>query len=171
MEEFLATVCTREWNEQFDRGRPFAEGVAELVERFPDQAELVTAYHERWPEMLAGAIDGTVALFRRLRDAGVPVYALSNWSAETFPLGRERFPFLAELDGVLLSGEVGLAKPDREIFDELRARFGVDPPSTLFVDDSRPNVEAARALGFRTHHFRSPEALEAELLALGLLRD
>jgi 2-haloacid dehalogenase len=119
--------------------------------------------------MLRGAIDGTVALFDRLRAAGVPVYALSNWSAETFPWGRDRFPFLGDFDGVLLSGEVGLAKPDREIFDELRARFDLEPASTLFVDDSVANVEAAARLGFRTHHFRSPEALEAELLALGLL--
>jgi 2-haloacid dehalogenase len=169
MEEFLATVCTPEWNAEFDRGRPFAEGVAELVERFPEQAALITAYHERWAEMVAGAIEGTVALVRGLRDAGVPVYALSNWSAETFPVGRRRFPFLDELDGLLVSGEVGLIKPDREIFDELRARFDLEPASTLFVDDSPANVEAAARLGFRTHHFRSPEALEAELVGLGLL--
>ena len=171
MEEFLATVCTMEWNQQFDRGCPFAEGVAELVERFPDQAELIAAYHDRWPEMLKGAIDGTVALFRRLHAAGVPVYALSNWSAETFPIGREGHPFLDELDGLLLSGEVGMAKPDREIFDELCRRFGLDPATTLFVDDSAANVEAARSLGFRVHHFHTPDDIEAELVALGLLQD
>jgi len=169
MEEFLATVCTRAWNDRVDRGLPFAEAVAELVARFPDAAELITAYHERWPEMLRGEIDGTVAVLGELRAAGVPVYALSNWSAETFPIGRERFGFLAELDGVLLSGEVGMAKPDPEIFEELCARFDLRPADALFVDDSLPNVEAARQLGFRAHHFREAATLRRELVALGLL--
>jgi 2-haloacid dehalogenase len=169
MEEFLATVCTGPWNDQLDRGRPFAEAVAELVERFPDQAELVSAYHERWPEMLRGPIEGTVELMRELRAAAVPTYLLSNASAETWPHALERFPFLAELDGVLLSGEVGVAKPDAAIFDELCRRFGVRPETTIFIDDKAVNVDAARALGFAGHHFRAAPALRAELVALGLL--
>jgi len=171
MEEFLATVCTSAWNDQLDRGRPFAEAVAELVERFPDQAELVTAYHERWPEMLRGSIDGTVAVLDELHGAGVPTYVLSNASAETWPYAVERFPFLGRFDGVLLSGEVGMAKPDPEIFDELCRRFGLRPESTVFIDDRAANVDAARALGFPAHHFEHAAALRAELVALGLLRE
>jgi 2-haloacid dehalogenase len=112
MEEFLATVCTSSWNDQLDRGRPFAEGVAELVERFPDQAELITAYHQRWPQTVRGPIDGTGEVLDELQAAGVPTYVLSNASAETWPHAVERFPFLGSFDGVLLSGEVGVAKPD-----------------------------------------------------------
>ena len=170
MEEFLATVCTSEWNDLLDRGRPFAEGVAELVERFPDQAGLITAYHERWPEMVRGEIDGTVGVLEELQAAGVPTYVLSNASAETWPHAVERFPFLGRFDGVLLSGEVGVAKPDREIFDELCRRFGLRPESTIFIDDRAVNVDAARALGFAAHHFRGADGLRAELVALGLLR-
>jgi 2-haloacid dehalogenase len=169
MEEFLATVCTSDWNDRLDRGRPFAEGVAELVERFPDQAELISAYHERWPEMLGGSIDGTVAVLDELRGAGVPVYVLSNASAETWPYAVERFPFLDRFEGVLLSGEVGMAKPDPEIFDELCRRFGLVPESTIFVDDKAANVDAARRLGFTAHHFIGAPGLRAELVSLGLL--
>jgi 2-haloacid dehalogenase len=169
MEEFLGTVCTSAWNDQLDRGRPFAEGVAELVERFPDQAGLITAYHERWPEMVKGEIDGTAEVVEELRAAGVPTYVLSNASAETWPHGVERFPFLDRFDGVLLSGEVGVAKPDPEIFDELCRRFGLRPESTIFIDDRADNVDAARALGFTAHHFSTAAGLRSELVALGLL--
>jgi 2-haloacid dehalogenase len=169
MEEFLATVCSPAWNDQLDRGRPFAEGVAELVERFPDQAELISAYHERWPEMLRGEIEGTSEVVEELLAAGVPTYVLSNASAETWPFGVERFPILGRFDGVLLSGEVGVAKPDPEIFDELCRRFGVRPETTIFIDDKAANVDAARALGFAAHHFKDAAGLRAELVRLGLL--
>jgi 2-haloacid dehalogenase len=169
MEEFLATVCTSSWNDQLDRGRPFADGVAELVERFPDQAELIAAYHERWPEMVKGAIDGTVEVLDALQGGGVPTYVLSNASAETWPHAVERFPFLARFDGVLLSGEVGVAKPDPEIFDELCRRFDLRPESTIFIDDKEANVDAARRLGFAGHHFQGAERLRNELAGLGLL--
>ena len=169
MEEFLGTVCTPAWNDRLDRGRPFAEGVAELVDRFPDQADLITAYHERWPEMVRGSIDGTVEVLDALQAAGVPTYVLSNASAETWPFAVERFPFLGRFDGVLLSGEVGVAKPDPEIFDELCRRFDLRPASTVFIDDKAANVDAARALGFAAHHFSTAEGLRAELVRLGLL--
>jgi 2-haloacid dehalogenase len=169
MEEFLGTVCTPSWNDELDRGRSFAEGVAELVERFPDQAELIAAYHERWPEMMRGAIDGTVEVLEELRAAGVPTYVLSNASAETWPFAVERFGFLGRFEGVLLSGEVGVAKPDAAIFDELCRRFGVRPETTIFIDDKAANVDAARRLGFAGHHFQGAPGLRAELVALGLL--
>jgi 2-haloacid dehalogenase len=169
MEEFLATVCTSSWNDQLDRGRPFAEGVAELVERFPDQAELITAYHQRWPQTVRGPIDGTGEVLDELQAAGVPTYVLSNASAETWPHAVERFPFLGSFDGVLLSGEVGVAKPDPEIFDELCRRFGLRPEATIFIDDKAANVDAARALGFAGHHFSDAAGLRAELVRLGLL--
>lgn len=169
MEEFLGTVCTPQWNDRLDRGRPFAEGVAELVERFPDQAELITAYHERWPEMVRGSIEGTVEVLDELQATGIPTYVLSNASAETWPFAVERFPFLGSFDGVLLSGEVGVAKPDPEIFDELCRRFGLQPATTVFIDDRAANVDAARALGFSAHHFQGAPGLRAELVRLELL--
>jgi 2-haloacid dehalogenase len=169
VEEFLATVCTPEWNAEQDRGRPFAEGVAELVERHPAHAGAITAYHERWTEMLGGEIPGTVAVLAELRAAGVPLYALSNWSAETFRLTRGRFPFLEWFDGLVVSGEEGVTKPDRRIFELLIERFGLVPAATLFVDDSAANVTAARDLGLDAVRFRDAAGLRRDLAARGLL--
>jgi 2-haloacid dehalogenase len=169
VEGFLATVCTPAWNTEQDRGRPFTEGVAELVERFPAHAAAIAAYHERWPEMLGGDIGGTVELLAELREAGVPLYALTNWSAETFGFARERFEFLEWFDGVLVSGEERMVKPDPAIFRLLADRFGLDPAVTLYVDDTPGNVQAAGRLGFDAVQFTSPEQLRRELVARRLL--
>ncbi len=163
VEEFLATVCTPEWNAEQDRGRPFAEGIAELVERYPAQAAAIAAYAERWPEMLGGDIPGTVELLAELRAAGMPMYALTNWSAETFVVARERFPFLDWFDGVLVSGEERMIKPDPRFFRLLVDRFGLRPETTFFVDDSEANVEAARRLGLDAVRFIGPEQLRRDL--------
>ena len=169
VEEFLATVCTPEWNAEQDRGRPFAEGVAELVERHPEHAAAIAAYHERWPEMVAGDIPGTVEVLAELRAAGVPLYALTNWSAETFAITRGRFEFLEWFDGLLVSGEERVTKPDPAIFQLLLDRFGLDPTATVFVDDSEANVAAARRLGFDAIGFTGHEELRRELVARRLL--
>ena len=169
VEEFLATVCTPEWNAEQDRGRPFAEGVAELVERHPAHAAAITAFHERWPEMLGGAVGSSVEVLAELRAAGVPVYALTNWSAETFGIARERFEFLEWFDGVLVSGEERMIKPDPAIFRLLLDRFGLDPAATFYVDDSEPNVEAAGRLGFDAVRFTTPAHLRRDLEARRLL--
>jgi 2-haloacid dehalogenase len=169
VEEFLATVCTPEWNAEQDRGRPFAEGVAELVERHPVHAAAITAYHERWPEMLGGVVDGAVEVLAELRAAGVPVYALTNWSAETFGVARERFEFLEWFDGVLVSGEERMIKPDPAIFRLLLDRFGLDPEATFYVDDSEQNVAAADRLGFDAVRFTTPAQLRRDLVARRLL--
>jgi 2-haloacid dehalogenase len=169
VEEFLATVCTPEWNAELDRGRPFAEGVAELVERHPEHAAAIAAYHERWPEMVAGDIPGTVEVLAELRAAGVPLYALTNWSAETFAITRGRFEFLEWFDGLLVSGEERVTKHDPAIFQLLLDRFGLDPTATVFVDDSEANVAAARRLGFDAIRFTGHEELQRELVARRLL--
>ena len=169
VEEFLATVCTPAWNDEQDRGRPFAEGVAELVARHPAHAAAITAFHERWAEMLGGAVDATVEVLAELRAAGVPVYALTNWSAETFGIARERFEFLEWFDGVLVSGEERMIKPDPAIFRLLLERFGLDPEPTFYVDDSELNVAAADRLGFDAVRFTTPAQLRRDLVARRLL--
>ena len=169
VEEFLATVCTPEWNDEQDRGRPFAEGVAELVERHPVHAAAITAYHERWTEMLGGGIAGSVELLAELRKAGVPLYALTNWSAETFGIARERYQFLEWFDGVLVSGEERMSKPDPAIFRLLLDRFGLDPRTAFYVDDSPANVAAAGELGFDAVRFTGPAQLRRNLEVRGLL--
>jgi 2-haloacid dehalogenase len=168
MERFLAQVCTPEWNARLDAGRPFAEGVAELVAAHPDQAELISAYHLRWAEMLGEAFEGTVAILRELRWAGYRTYALSNWSAETFPVTRPRYPFLDELDGILISGEVGVGKPDPAIFREFLARFSLAAGQTVFIDDWDRNVAVAAALGMIAIRFVDAAQLRSDLRRLGL---
>jgi 2-haloacid dehalogenase len=168
MERFLAEVCTPEWNARFDAGRPFAEGIAELVAAHPDQADLIEAYWDRWPETLGEAFEETVAIMRELRSTGYRTFALSNWSAETFPLTRPRFPFLDEMDGVVISGEVGAGKPDPAMFRALLSRFGLAAAETVFIDDWDLNIAAAAKLGFVTIQFADAAQVRGELRRLGL---
>ncbi len=168
---FLADVCTATWNEQFDAGRPFAEGIAELVARHPERADLIEAYWLRWHEMLGGEITGTAELLDRLKASGVPVHAISNWSAETFPRAREIFPFLDAFDILVVSGAEKLVKPHAPIFERFLERAGVRAEQCLFIDDNAANIATAAALGFHTEHFYSAEELEARLTMLGLLAD
>src|SRR4029453_7784892 len=169
MESYLAEVATAEWNAHQDAGRPWAEAVELLVAEHPQRRELIEAFHGRWPEMLAGEIPGTVDVLADLRATGVRLIALSNWSAETFPVARERFDFLAWFEGVVISGDVGVNKPDRRIFEHLIEQFGIEPAAALFIDDSSANVDAATALGFRAIQFTDPTTLRGELERLGLL--
>ena len=169
MEHFLATVCTREWNLQLDAGRGYVDGVAELVERFPDQAELIRAYDERWPEMIAGVIEGTVEILETLQAGDRSVYAITNFSAEKFALSRQLWPFLDAFDGVVVSGEVKTLKPQPEIFQILFERHDLTPSDCVFIDDVPANVAGAEAVGMHGHHFTSPESLRADLEAAGIL--
>lgn len=168
MERFLADVCTPEWNAEQDRGRTLAEATATLVAKHPDQAELIEAYYGRWDEMLGQPIEGTVRVAQALKRGGLRLVALSNWSAETFPRARRRMAFLDEFDGVLISGAVGLIKPDPEIFELVATRHSIDPARAVFVDDSPKNVAAAAEAGFDAIEFQSPDQLRRELAVRGL---
>ena len=169
IETFLSTVCTSEWNAQQDAGRPFAEGVAMLSEQFPDKADLISAFHTRWIEMIGGAIEDTVVMMTELKEAGVPLYALTNWSAETFPLVRPDFEFLNWFIGIVVSGEEKMIKPDPAFYHVLFDRYQLKPEDTVFIDDSKPNIETAKNLGVHAIHFNSPSQVRKEVEALGLL--
>jgi 2-haloacid dehalogenase len=169
MEHFLATVCTSTWNEQQDAGRSFADGCASLKRLHPDKAELIDAWFQRYDEMFGGEIPGTVDILQALRSRSVPIYALSNWSVETFPIAVNRFECLSWFNGVLLSGDVKLLKPDRRIFEIFLDTFRIEPSRAIYIDDRSENVEAAIALGMRGVVFRDSSALRAELTEAGLL--
>jgi 2-haloacid dehalogenase len=171
MELFLAEVCTPEWNARLDAGYPFADAVAEAIAAHPDHAELIGAYWERWPEMLGTALEGTVAILREVRRAGYRTYALSNWSAETWGITRPLYPFLEEMDGILISGEVGIGKPNPAIFREFLSRFDLWPEKTIYIDDWDLNVAAAASLGMTAIHFHGAAALRADLRRLGVPLD
>ncbi len=169
MEHFLANVCTTEWNERQDAGRTFAEATRELLPHHADKRELIEAWCQRFDEMIPGAIEGAVEVLAELKRRDVPVYAITNWSAETFPPQRTRFPFLAWFDDIVVSGEVGVIKPDARIFHILLGRHGIRPEQAVFIDDVEANAAAACALGIQGIHFRSPDQLRRELAACGLL--
>jgi 2-haloacid dehalogenase len=168
---FFETVITDDWVRAQDAGRPFSEGISLLVERFPHYAAEVRAFRERWSEMLPGQIDGCVAILAELRAQGTPLYALTNWSAETFPIARPRFPFLEWFAGIVVSGEVGLVKPDARIYRLLLARHALEPADCLFIDDSPANVAGAEAVGLRAVQYTSPARLRQDLARYGLLGD
>lgn len=171
MEYFLANVCTQPWNEQHDEGRPFAENGAELKEKFPDYADAIDAYNFRWEEMLVGAFQHTVDIFYKLKQAQVPLYALSNWSAEKFPIALQCFSFLKEFDGIVLSGEVKLKKPDLRIFQHLLDEYQLAPEACVFIDDNLLNVKAAQQMKINTIHFQSEDHLLEDLQKFNLLTD
>ena len=170
MEGFLATITTPEWNHAQDAGRPWAEAIEELAKLHPEQRDLIEAYWRRWPETLGDAIESTVALLRELRATSVRLYALSNWSGETFPLARPHYPFLEWFDGIVISGDEHVAKPDPRIFGVLLKRYALAAAETVFIDDHVPNVEAAAALGFIAVRFTDAPSLRADLARLGLFR-
>ena len=170
MERFLSEVCTGAWNLQQDAGRPWAEATAALKAEYPAQAALIDAFHRRWPEMIAGPIAGTVDILADLKAAGTPLYALTNWSAETYPVALERFPFMEWFRGVVVSGQEKLIKPDPRIYRLLVERHGLRPEDIVYIDDNVRNAAAATALGMHGIHFTGPPALRQELVSLGLLR-
>jgi 2-haloacid dehalogenase len=163
IEWFLANVCNDEWNLEQDAGRPFADAVALLCRSHPEHEALIRAYDARWEEMLKGPIPESITILDELRRAGRRLYALTNWSAEKFPVARQRFDFLQWFDHIVVSGEIGLRKPHPEIFHHLLERIGAPAPRTFFVDDSQRNVDAARALGLDAVLFTTPAALRADL--------
>lgn len=163
METFLAQICTPAWNAEQDRGRTWDEAVAGLSAEHPEHRDLITAYRDRWEDMLKGPIQGSVDILERMDSAGHELHALTNWSAETFPIARERYGFLQRFRTILVSGEERLAKPDPTIFTLMLQRIGHPAGRCLFIDDSAKNIEAAAALGFDAIHFSDPEQLQVEL--------
>lgn len=167
MEWFLAEVCSPGWNLEQDRGRSFADAIAALLLRHPGWAEQVRAFDTRWQEMVPGAIEANVDVLRRLRASGVPVFAITNFSSEKYAESRERFPFLAEFDGVVVSAHERLVKPDPAIYQILLDRHQLRAEDCVFIDDASANVEGARAVGMHAIHYEEPMELAAELRRFG----
>jgi len=167
--EFLEEIKFSEFNKKLDAGYPFSKMKVELLEKYPLQQELVRAFFDRWMECTGEALQPTVDIMREVKAEGYPVFGLSNWSTETFPLLRHRYPFLPELDDYLLSGMAGVAKPDEEIFRIFLQRVGRDADECVFIDDAQVNIDTARRLGFTGILFRDAPQLRSDLQELGIL--
>ncbi len=168
MELFLREVCTNSWNEQQDAGQGLSEATDTLIAEHPDKATLIRAYYDRWPEMLAGSLPRTVAVLADIKEAGVPLFSLTNWSAETFPIALERFDFLQWFDDIVVSGTEGVIKPNRRCFDIMVDRSGLPATGLVFVDDRMDNVAGAQDAGLKALHFTTADQLRQDLQALGL---
>jgi 2-haloacid dehalogenase len=170
MKNFLATVCTPDWNEEQDAGRSLHEGTELLISQFPEHEANIRAFYGRWVEMLGEPFHDTVEVFKQLKESKkYKIYALTNWSAETFPFAVARFDFLNWFDGVVVSGTEKMRKPAPEFYQVLLDRYNVKPEDALFIDDNYRNVLAAEKEGIKSIHFKSAEELATELKELGIL--
>nr|WKN38544.1 HAD family phosphatase [Tunicatimonas sp. TK19036] len=170
MNRFLTDVCHSDWNREQDRGRLFAEAVKELVATHPSYENEIQAYHERWDEMLGGAIAENVAVLEELKKkSDINLYAITNWSAETFPIAQREYPFLQHFQDTVVSGELKVVKPDAQIYQTLLDRQPIVPEQSIFIDDVLENIEGARALGIHGIHLTPNTNLRQELEALKVL--
>ncbi|MFN8050409.1 MAG: HAD family phosphatase [Acidimicrobiales bacterium] len=168
LDRFLRDVLTPAENLRCDLGTPLATVVAELVEAHPHHRAPLEAWRDRWIETIPGEIEGTAELVSDLRTAGYPVLGLSNFSAETFPWCRERYPVFESFDDIVISGEVGVAKPQPEVYTLLCSRNGLEPHEAVFLDDSPTNVDGARAVGMASFLFTTVEQARADLRSIGV---
>lgn len=167
---FFKNICTSDWNENQDAGYPLANATEELVAKHPEWEKEIKAFYGRWVEMLGGPIQGTVDIFKQLKQSpDNRFYALTNWSAETFPIALEKFDFLQWFDGRLVSGEEKTRKPFLDFYQKLLDKFSIEASRAVFIDDNLRNIKAAESMGIKSIHFTDSADLKTELTKYGLL--
>ena len=169
MQWFFDEICTFDWNENQDAGYPLAQASADRIKLFPQYEQLIRMFYDRWEEMLGGQIDGTVAILKRLVvNPDYKVVALTNWSAETFPIALKRFDFLHWFEGIVVSGTEKTRKPFLDIYQITLDRYQLNPKKTLFIDDNKRNIKAAQKLGIHTIQFQNPIQLQTAMEVIGI---
>ena len=170
MERFLSDITTSDWNEEQDGGRSLADGTEFLVNKHPEHEDNIRAFYSRWDEMLGEAFHDVVEIFHQLKQSGkYKIYALTNWSAETFPVAYERFDFLKWFDGIVVSGAEKMRKPTPEFYHILLDRYHVKAEESLFIDDNYRNILAAEKIGIQCIHFTTAEQLSETLKQMQVL--
>jgi len=161
---FFDNICTNDWNEKQDAGYSLNAATEELVAQHPEWEAEIRAYYERWIEMLGGPMHETVNILSNVKQQEhLSLYALTNWSHETFPVALERFEFLQWFDGIVVSGEEKTRKPFPEFYQKLLERYNIDPATAIFIDDNLRNVKAAEDAGIKGIHFLNAKQLSEEL--------
>lgn len=169
IEWFLQNICTPEWNDEQDAGRSFEEATRELIARHPEWEEPIAAWYSRWQETIGGAIEPTVEVLRQIKSNGqFKLFALTNWSAETFPWALENFDFLHWFEGIVVSGTEKTRKPFPDIYRILLDRYQIDPRKSVFIDDNLKNILGAQVVELQTIHFQNAGNLKSELTRLGV---
>ena len=166
VEDFLANICTSEWNSRLDRGTPFKQGVEELCRQHPEKSDWIKAYQTRWPEMVGGVFDENVQLLTELHQMNVPLYSITNWSSETFESVRQNYPFMKYFDDIVVSGEEKITKPDPRIYKILLDRNSLKAEQCIFIDDVLKNIEGAKSLGFKAIQAQTPTQLRHDLFEI-----
>jgi 2-haloacid dehalogenase len=169
IEYFLSSICNHEWNLEQDAGRSFNEGTAILKAIYPAYEGLIEAYDRRWEEMLGEEYYENTRMLEELKEKGYPLYALTNWSAEKFPIALKRYNFLSMFDDIVVSGEIGMKKPDQNIFEYFLKKHAIDPDRIVFIDDTAANINTAAQLGMHAIHYQNVSLLRSALVSLGVL--
>uniref|UniRef100_UPI004025CB48 HAD family hydrolase n=1 Tax=Parabacteroides distasonis TaxID=823 RepID=UPI004025CB48 len=162
-EYFLQHICTSTWNAQMDAGKPFSEAIDELSAEYPEYVEAINIYHTRWIEMIGGEIDGASELIDDLKTEGFHIYGLTNWAAETLDLCKKQYQFFDKLDGMVVSSEVRMIKPDPGIYKILLSRYSLLPENSIFIDDSLCNISGAESVGIKAIHFENMSQLRTAI--------
>ncbi len=166
---FLNTICTHKWNVAQDAGRSFQDATQLLVDQYPEYEERIRIFYDRWEDMLGGTITETVTLLDQLKKANTQrLYALTNWSAESFPVALQRYDFLQHFEGIIVSGEERIIKPNPKIYKILLDRYQINPKQSIFIDDNLQNVQAAEKFGINGIHFKSAYQLKEDLVKFGI---
>ncbi len=169
MEHFLENICTDSWNVEQDAGRTLVEGTKILQEQFPEESEMIQQFYDGWEVMLKAEIPESTKLLSQFDRQKFRLFGLTNWSGETFPIALERFGFFKEFEGIVVSGDEKMIKPNKEIYLLLLERYNLKAEESIFIDDNYNNIVAANKLGFHTIHFTENVNLEKRLQELGLL--
>lgn len=163
---FIKHICNHEWNAQLDAGRSFDELVKERIEEYPEFRNEIQLYQELWEHMLTGPIQGTVDILMDLESkSSTQLLAITNWSAETFPIARKKYDFLNIFEDIAVSGELKMIKPNPEIFEYMIKKHNLIPKNTIFIDDNEANIETSKKLGFISIHYKGSEQLKKDLKA------
>ena len=162
-EYFLTEVCNDEWNIQQDAGRTIKEAEAVLIPKFPQYEKQIKMYYQNHRKMIRGTFNSSIKVLDKLKKKNYECYVLSNWSAETFVGMKDDYPFLQSFNGLLISGEDNLMKPDVAIYELAISRFNLIPQETVFIDDKLENIEAAKKLNLKTIHLVDPNIIELEI--------
>jgi len=168
MEYFLTHICTDEWNLEQDRGRTLSEGTRILQKEFPGHHAHIQLFYDQWESMLKSEIHANTSLLPILSEK-YDLYGLTNWSSETFPIALERYPFFNLFDGIVVSGEEKMIKPDKKFYQILLDRYKLKSETSLFIDDNIKNIHAAAEMGFDTIHFTPNTNLKSELIERSIL--
>ena len=169
IEYFLSNICTTDWNAQMDADISFAEGVKQLKTQYPLYSSLIEAYDECWDQMLGGAKWDVVRILEELKRKNFRLLSLTNWSAEKFPIARSRYLFLSHFEDILVSGEIGLKKPDKKIYYFFLEKYNLKKENILFIDDVEENILSANQVGIPTIHFRNADQLRTSLKKSGIM--